>query len=158
MNLKNEKKDNNNDNINLNNNKMNLEDKLNFYESFPFDMRLILIKPMYYSIDKFKLNCEEEKIKKIREEKFINNYDMPYPYILQKMEINDNYNTCLYFPCICNNIKNPYCISSNCKFPYSKKINLNEDRFKDGLEIMDIPSSILKNLNKKERKKINKKN
>lgn len=63
-------------------------------------------------------------------------------------------NTIVHSKCICKNYKDINCKSIYCKFNYTKfNKNLNEIRFKDGLEIFDIPSTYLNNIEKRLKKK-----
>lgn len=61
------------------------------------------------------------------------------------------------FPCICKNLKNVNCTSAMCKFGYSKQNVQPESRFKDGLEIMDIPSTMMATMQRREKEKQRKK-
>lgn len=62
-----------------------------------------------------------------------------------------------YIKCPCKNVKKASCATVNCKFKYSKNMFINEAMLKDGLEIMDIPSTLLETIDKRamdnERKK-----
>ena len=62
-----------------------------------------------------------------------------------------------YIKCPCKNVKKESCATVNCKFKYSKNMFVSEAMLKDGLEIMDIPSTLLETIDKRamdnERKK-----
>lgn len=120
-------------------------ERLDKEENTLFDGRVIKIRPMYYSMDKIKWNFDEKIQNKIRNEEFNTKSFIPFTFYDDKKKID----ACLYFPCICDNIKNQNCHSSNCKFQFSKNSNYNESMLKDGLEIMDIPSTYLINIERK---------
>lgn len=130
-------------------------DKLNNEENKLLDNRIIKIKPMYYSLNKVNWNFDQKLKDKILNEKELYNNDEITNYIpfnFYDMNIDDKIDACLYFPCNCKNIKFHICHSSNCKFPFSKGSNYNESMFKDGLEIMDIPSNTLNGMEKRNKK------
>ena len=128
------------------------------------------IRPMYYSNNPDgRWNFPIEIQNKIRNElnsdwqddltdsckrsKLIN----PYKFIPYKINSNER-EICPFFPCICKNIKNINCISACCKFKYSKNSNVQEYRFKDGLEILDIPSTMMNTIEKRAKERLRKKN
>ena len=128
------------------------------------------VKPMYYSLNyKNRLNdIPDYIVNKIRNEKDSNwkddeliNSDCFIPYIFKasseiKRDSNNDliFEACPYLTCCCDDIKSSQCISVNCKFKYSKGLNVNESRFKDGLECFDIPSTLLNTIEKREKIKI----
>lgn len=81
------------------------------------------------------------------------NPDKYIPYTF-KLRDTDTYSGCYevhpYITCPCYSVKNVNCFSSCCKFKYSKNMFVNESKLKDGLEIMDIPSTLLETIDKRE--------
>ena len=71
---------------------------------------------------------------------------IPYTFHLKDKNC---YEVCPYFNCSCENHKIIPCFSKACKFKYSKCMFPNEARLKDGLEIMDIPSTLLETIDKR---------
>ena len=129
--------------------------KLDKEENTTLDNRIVKIRPMFYSLNKIQWNFDQELQNKIRNEKQdcdneITNY---IPFNMYDNN-NDKMDVCLYFPCICTNVKDINCHSSNCKFPFSKGSNYKESMLKDGLEIMDTPSTFLNNMERKNNKRI----
>ena len=75
---------------------------------------------------------------------------IPYTFSLNnKDESKMCYEVCPYFTCPCSNVKSEMCFSKNCKYKYSKNMFPNESKLKDGLEIMDIPSTLLETIEKR---------
>ena len=130
----------------------NFNERIEREENNLFDNRIIKIRPMYYSMDKIKWNFDEKLQNKIRNENILESKEItdyiPFTFYEQPEKIDAS----LYFPCVCDNFKSSNCHSSNCKFPFSKGSNFNESMLKDGLEIMDIPSTYLVNIEKKNKK------
>lgn len=75
----------------------------------------------------------------------------PYTFTLSERNKSlDSYKITPYFKCICESVKNENCVYKRCKFKYSKNLFPNEADLKDGLEIMDIPSTLLETIEKRE--------
>ena len=75
---------------------------------------------------------------------------IPYTFNLHnKADSKLCYELCPYFTCPCSNVKSEMCFSKNCKYKYSKNMFPNESKLKDGLEIMDIPSTLLETIEKR---------
>lgn len=125
------------------------------------------IRPMYQSnnpVGRWKFPLEIQK--KIRSEqdpnwrdsngvKSLMNFTTFVPYVF--LERNLTSEVSLSFPCICKDIKNINCISSACRYKYCKNSNNKEYRFKDGLEILDIPSTMMLTIEKRNKEKLRKK-
>ena len=141
------------------------------------------IKPVLYRTnDLIKWDFPKELQDKIRNESLNENSNDLNDSLNNNLNILSNYKVCLkddiineinqnmekriqfcpYKSCICINIKNPNCNSPDCKYKFSKIDRLNNDilesRFKDGLEILDIPSTLLCTIEKRKKDKNKNKN
>ena len=76
---------------------------------------------------------------------------VPYIFFLRDKKCSkDCYQACPHYKCSCDNSRSSLCSSAACKFRYAKENAPSESKLKDGLEIMDIPSTMLETIEKRQ--------
>lgn len=80
---------------------------------------------------------------------------IPINFIDDEKTLGLVHEVCPYLKCKCGSlgIRNPACRCSNCFFNLSKSFNVPESKFKDGLDLLDHPSTMLETIDKRERDK-----